>query len=231
MNPTIRPFKFSLFFILLTLLAPSGSAQNLTKYRDFEFGMSVGAVAKQTEADPGSARTVHATPELVQTLQWNRRDYFSSSPKTDSVRSIRFDFYNDQLFKIVATYGAKELAGMTAPDLIEAISKVYGPASSPDETIAVKSGPGYEDRQKVLARWENDAISYSLFLSSSGGEFGLIALSKTLDGKATLSVREGERLDALAAPGLEIERQQKLVNDRRILEEKARSVNVSNFRP
>jgi hypothetical protein len=153
------------------LLSPLGFGQNLLKYRDFEFGMNVEAVLNQTKMDAASAKTTYAVPDLIQTVQWNRQGYFPRAGDTDPVRSVRFDFYNNQLFKIVASYNARQLEGMTASDLIEAISKVYGPASITNETIVVSPYTGYEDRQKVLARWENGEATFSLFQSSSGGEF------------------------------------------------------------
>ena len=223
--------RFGIFIICIVLLAPLGAAQNFARYREFEFGMSVASVAKQTEADASSARTIHAQPGLVQTLQWYQRGAFSPSAAIDPVRSIRFDFYDDQLFKIVANYGTKQLEGLTADDLIEGISKVYGPPSKPAETILVSAYKGYEDRQKVIARWENGENTYSLFQTSYGSEFGLVVSSKKLDEMATRSIRESERLDALSAPQREVERQEKQVADRQAQEDKARSTNKPNFRP
>jgi len=215
----------------MVLLSLTACAQDLLKYRDFAFGMNVEAVLKQTKMNPSSVKTTYSVPDLIQTLQWDRQVYLSSVSETDPVRTLRFDFYNNQLFKIVAIYNARKLEGMAATDVIEAISKVYGPASSPDETVVVSPYTAYEDRQRVLARWENGEVSYSLFRSSSGSEFGLVGSSRKLEGMALLSIREGERLDALAAPQREIEQRQKLAEQRRAQEEKARDVNIPNFHP
>src|SRR5688572_11702308 len=155
----------------IVFLAPSAAAQNLARYREFEFGMSVDAVAKQTQSQPAKARAVHTKPNLIQSLQWDRSGYFSSSSETDPVRSIKFEFYDDQLFKILVSYAGRQVEGLTADDLIDAISKVYGPASKPDESVVVSAYTGHEERQKVLARWENPENIYSLYRSSYGGEF------------------------------------------------------------
>jgi len=226
----IRVPRSALIGICIVLLSPLCSAQP-PHYRDFEFGMNVDAVLKQTKMAASSALTAFAVPDLIQTIRWEREGYFSNSGETDPVRSLRFDFYNNQLFRIVAIYNTRRLEGVTAPDLIEAISKVYGTASQPDETIIVSAYTGYEDRQKVLARWDNAEAVYSLFRSSSGGEFGLVASSKKLDGTALIAIREAQRLDALAAPQREIDRRQKLAEEWRVQEEKARSVNLPNFQP
>jgi hypothetical protein len=205
-------------------------AQNLAAYRDFEFGMSTDAIVKQTKSEPGHVRTPHVAPDLIQTLQWDRQGYFSSSPAKDSVRSIRFEFYNNQLFKIVALYDNRQIEGLTAGDLIEAISKTYGPPMETREPVVSSLRDTYEDRQEVLARWENDENSYSLYRSSYG-EFGFIADSRKLSPLAASSIREAERLEALAAPQREVERVRREAEDRRIGQEKARSVNKPNFRP
>ena len=227
----IRVIRYGMVVICSLLLSPLGFGQNLLKYRDFEFGMNVETVLNQTKMDAASAKTTYAVPDLIQTVQWNRQGYFPRAGDTDPVRTVRFDFYNNQLFKIVAIYNARQLEGMTASDLIEAISKVYGPASITNETIVVSPYTGYEDRQKVLARWENGEATFSLFQSSSGGEFGLLGSSKKLDGVALLSIKEAQRLDTIAAPQREIERQKKLDEERRTKEEKSRTVNMPNFHP
>jgi hypothetical protein len=227
----IRASSLGMAALCIVLLSPPGSAQNLLKYREFEFGMNVETVLKQTKMEADRATTTFTVPDLIQTIRWDRQGYFSAPGEKDPVRSIRLDFYNNQLFKIVAVYSARQLEGMTASDLIEAISKVYGAASSPDETIIVSAYTAYEDRQKVLARWENGEAVYSLFRSSSGGEFGLVGSSKKLDGMAMLSIREAQRLDELAAPQREIDRREKLADEWRSQQEKSRSVNLPNFHP
>ena len=227
----IRVLRYGMVVICSLLLSPLGFAQNLLKYRDFEFGMNVQAVLNQTKMDAASAKTTFAVPDLIQTVQWNRQGYFPRAGDTDPVRTVRFDFYNNQLFKIVAIYNARQLEGMTASDLIEAISKVYGSATSTNETVLVSAYTAYEDRQKVLARWENGEATFSLFQSSSGGEFGLLGSSKKLDGTALLSIKEAQRLDVIAAPQREIDRQKKIDDDRRTQEEKSRTVNMPNFHP
>jgi len=220
----------SLIFACIVFFASAGMAQNLAAYRDFEFGMSTDAVVKQTKSEPARVRTPHVAPDLIQTLEWDRQVYFSSSPAKDSVRSIRFEFYNNQLFKIVALYDNSQIEGMTAGDLIEAISKIYGSPMGTREPVVSSLRDAYEDRQEVLARWENDESSYSLYRSSYG-EFSFIADSRKLGPMATSSIREAERLETLAAPQREVERVRREAEDRRIGQEKARSVNKPNFRP
>ena len=225
--------RFGKLVACLVLLQPQGSAQDLARYRDFEFGMTLDSVVKRTKSEPSSMKTLYTKPELIQTLQWNRQDYFSPVPPdaTDPVRSIRFDFYEDRLFRIVAVYATKQLEGMSADDLVEAISKTYGPPTKPGGSVVVSSYADYEDEQKVLARWENGEITYCLFRSSYRDEFGLVAYSQKIETMARGSILEARRMETAAAPQREADRQQKEVENQRVAEEKARSVNIPNFRP
>ena len=225
--------RFGMFVACLVFLAPQGSAQDLARYRDFEFGMTADSVMKQAKAEPSDIKTVFTKPNLIQTLQWNRQDFFPAvrPDATDPVRSIRFDFYEGRLFRIVAIYGTKQLEGMSSDDLVEGISKSYGPPSMTGGNVVVSSYADYEDEQKVLARWENSENAHSLFRSSYRDEFGLVAYSKKIEMMATGSIVEARRLETAAAPQREADRQQKEIESRRVAEEKARSVNKPNFRP
>ena len=89
------------------LFSSLATAQDLAKYRDFQFGMSPESVAKQTHTNALALKTIHQRPALIQTLQWDELSY--SELKDRSLRSIRFDFYNGKLFKMVVTYDTAEL--------------------------------------------------------------------------------------------------------------------------
>jgi hypothetical protein len=211
------------------LFASLGGAQDLAKYRDFQFGMSLESVAKQIHMNASSAKITHQRPALIQTLQWDQ--YSDLSVKDRSLRSIRFDFYNDELSKMVVTYDPAGTEGLTTDDMIEAISAIYGPAANPKTTIAVSAFSQYEDTQKVLACWEDAKYSYNLYRSPYGNTFGLIAISKKLDLLANDSSREADRLDKLEAPGKELARQVKQEEDKRVAQEKARLISKPTFHP
>jgi len=166
---------------------------------------------------------------LIQTLQWDQSSY--SDLKDRSLRNIRFDFYNGELFKMVVTYDTARTGGLTTDDMIEAISAIYGQAAKPESTVSVSTFSLYEDNQKVLACWENAEYSYNLFRSPYGNAFGLIAISKKLDLMANDSGREADRLDKLEAPEKERAQQMKQEEDKRTAQEKARLISKPNFRP
>jgi len=208
-----------------------GAAQDLSKYRDFEFGMSIESVAKLAAVNPSGAKPVHQSSELIQRLDWDVHGYFDRSPRADSVRNIRFDFYNGELFKIVVAYDTLQTNGLTTDDLVESLSALYGPAGKPEASIIVSAFQTYNDSEQVLARWENAQYSYNLFRSSYGMAFGLVAFSKKLEAMASATNREVERLDTLEAPARESARQKKQAEDERASQEKARLISKPKFRP
>ena len=217
--------------LCLALFSTVSIAQDFGKYRDFQFGMSIESVAMQIRMKASEAKTSHHRPALIQTLQWNPVSYSEPASTTASVRNIRFDFYNDELSKIVVTYDPAGTEGLTAEDIIEAISGIYGTASKPQDSVSVSTSMTYEVREKVLARWEDAQHSYNLFRTSYGSTFGLVAFSKMLDLLASSSSLEADRLDKLEAPAKELARQTKQAEDTRTAQESARSINKPKFRP
>ena len=193
--------------------------------------MCIESVAKLAALNPSGIKTVHQRPELIQKLDWEVRGYFDSSPNVNSVRNIRFDFYNGELFKIVVTYDPVQTKGLTADDLVESLSALYGQADRAETSIVVSAFQTFNDRQQVLARWENAQYSYNLFRSSYGMSFGLVAFSKKLELMASATNREAQRLDKLEAPARESARQKKQEEDKLASEEKARLISKPKFRP
>ncbi len=228
-SETLMIRLFAASMVCIALFSSTASAQDLSRYRDFHFGMDPESVVKQININPSAVKTTHRQPAVVQTLQWDPLSV--SALVTDrSLRSVRFDFYNSELFKMIVTYDLAGTEGLTTDDMIEAISAVYGSATRPDGTIAVSSLI-YEDEPKILARWEDAQYSISLFRAFYGNTFGLIASSKKLDLMASDSIRESDRLERLEAPQRERALQIKLEEDKRKALEKARLANRPKFRP
>src|SRR5205809_2990194 len=168
-----RTLVMSLLFGVV--VSSTATAQDLSKYRDFEFGMSLESLAKQIHKEASAAKTTHQRPAMIQTLQWDQLSYSAPAAKDRSLRSIRFDFYNGELFKMVVAYDPAGTEGLTTEDMVEAISAIYGPATNPERTIAVSAFSAYQDNQKALACWADAQYSYNLFRSPYGHAFGLIA--------------------------------------------------------
>lgn len=226
--------------VLGTLLAaPLIQAQDLSRYREFQFGMSLPAVAKQVRLKTSEAKVLHQRPALIQELTWESLSLTHSSPRPESVKAVLFSFYNGELSRIVVNYDREQTEGLTAEDLIEALSAKYGTASKPGTEITIFSTQVYSDgertysnqSEKVIARWEDEQYSFNLFQSSVQSTFSLVAYSKRLDAQAQAAVIEAIRLDRQEAPQKEIERQKQKGEDNRAQQENARRKNKPPFRP
>jgi len=187
--------------------APLAQAQDLSRYRGFQFGMSLLAVAKQADKEPSEAKALHARPALIQEMGWRPLSSVGSTFQ-DPVREVLFSFYNDALFQMVVNYDDYRTEGLTDEDMIEAISAKYGTATRPDAKIIVFSTSQVcNDSEVVIARWENSQYSFNLFRSSYQPTFGMLVFSKRLHALAQTAIAEAIRLDEQEAPVREIERQ------------------------
>jgi len=208
------------------------SAQDLSKYRDFQLGMSLAAVAQQAGIT-SVARELHQRPELIQELLWQPPPILGPSPSGDSVRKIHFSFYNGELFRIVINYDWDRTEGLTVEDMVEAVSVTYGPAmlrTLPATPIVALSKVD-ADSDRIMAHWEDAQSSVDLFQPSYASTFGLVVFSKRLDALAQSASVEAARPDEQDAPGRAIDRKQKQEDDDYARQQKARLMNKAIFRP
>ncbi len=212
-------------------MAPAIDAQDLSRYREFQFGMNLLAVAKQAGLQPSEAKVIHQRPAVIQELTWQPRLSLSSSPQGDPVRTIYFSFYNGELFRIVVNYDRYKTEGLTTGDVVEALSAKYGTATKPAAEIIFSSSQVYNDSEVVIARWEDSQYSFNLFRSSYQPTFGMVGFSKRLDALARAAIIEAIRLAEQEAPQREIERQKEQDAKERAGQEKARLANKPSFRP
>jgi hypothetical protein len=233
---SIRNIVISIFGVVIS--APLSYSQDLSRYREFQFGADLLAVAKRAHVKPSEARVIHERPAVIQELAW-QAPFMNSSPRTDSVKEILFSFYNGELFRIVVTYDPERIAGMTAEDIIEAVSAKYGTVTRPAAEIILSSTQFYGDgekiisdrTEKIIARWEDSQYSFDLFQPSYQSTFGMVMYSKRLDALARAAIVESVRLDKQEAPQREIERQKKKDEENRVKQEKARRISKPPFRP
>jgi hypothetical protein len=219
--------------------SPLPYSQDLSMYREFRFGVDLLAIAKQAHVKPSEARMIHERPALIQELAW-QAPYKRSLPRADSIKDILFSFYNGELYRIMVTYDPERIAGMTAEDIVEAVSAKYGTATRPVAEIILSSTQFYNnggekiisDRtEKIIACWEDSKHSFNLFQYSYQSTFGMVMYSKRLDSLARAAIVESVRLDKQEAPRREIERQKKKDEENRAQQEKARQANKAPFRP
>jgi hypothetical protein len=216
----------------LVLSAHALSAQDRVKYREFELGGGVVSVATLTGVDASEAKVIHQRPAVLQELEWRPR-YFSrgSTPQTDPVDHMVFDFYNDQLYKIVVDYDARRTEGMSQADVVAAISSTYGVASIPGLKATRAAEVQYGEQDLALAKWGNTEYTLTLFRVSYQSAFRLLVSSTKLADLARVAGLEAVRLDTLEAPQREIARQRKEADAARTTEAEAKRVNLPGFRP
>jgi hypothetical protein len=228
MNST-RTLVLSITWALLS--APLVGAQDLSRYREFQIGMNLAAVAKLANEKPSEAKMVHQRPAVIQELEWQPQRFLSSSPQTDPVKEVLFSFYNGELFRMSVTYDWYRTGGLTSEDVVEAIAAIYGTAARPTAQVIRPSSQLDSDNEKVVARWEDSQYSLQLLQPSYPPTFRMVLVSKRLESLAGAAVAEALRLDEQEAPQREIERQKKQVEQEHAEGEKARLVNKPTFRP
>jgi hypothetical protein len=218
--------------IVLSTLATAAllHATDLSRYRDFHLGSSLAEVARQAGMEPSDAKLISSRPERVEELDWRTNWSASNATRPDSVREIRFRFYNGSLFEMMVAYDRDQTGGMTDSDMTQALSTVYGPASAPT-TKEMVFNSGYTSTVRTIAQWGDTQSVLSLVGFPYGGAFGLIVSSTSNQILARRAMAESERLDRVEAPQRALDRQAKQVADDEARDEKSRLVNKPGFRP
>jgi hypothetical protein len=204
-------------------------AADFSSYRGFQFGMNLSRAAEQAGMKPSEARLQDQRPVLIQVLDFQPNLFNSAVAKDDPVSEITLSFSNGELFRMAVVYDRYKVDGMTAEDMIQALSKTYGTAARPKAEIAFHSY--YGDTAPVIARWEDSEYSYNLIRAEDRSTFGLVLYSKALDAQAQTGMIEAARLDALEAPQREAERVKKQAEENQAEQEKSRLANKASFRP
>jgi hypothetical protein len=212
---------------VLLLLAPLLRAQDLSKYRHFTLGMSMTRVLERTDQKMPDVKVIHSRPALIQELTWWPPNLPGASFQADTVEQILFSFYNGELYKISLTYDRSSIEGLTAPDMMNAISANYGPATNVVPEVDSAKMDSYDVKQRLVATWEDSQYSFNLVRSSFTDGFGLVIYSKRANAEAELATAESVKLDKQEGPQREAERQKKQTDDL----EAARQKNQKSFRP
>ncbi len=222
--------SFRIFVVAIlwaVLCAPSLHGGDLSQYRGFRFDMSLLAAAKQAGAELSAVKAIHQRPAILQDLVWQPQR--PAAQEADSVREVLLSFYNGRLCRMAVTYERYKTEGLTADDMIDAISENYGTATRPVAEILFPSI--FNESVKVIARWEDSQYSFNLVRSSYQSGFALVAFSKRLDGLAQAAILESARLDKEDAPQREAALRTKQEKESRVQQDVARLVNKASFRP
>ena len=216
-----------LMVIVILLSIPLVHAQDLSRYRNFSFGMTVADISKQIDQKPANAAVAHENPALIEELTWLPPQPYSSSRPAEPVDKILFSFYNGALYRMVMTYENSATKGLTDDDMIRVVSAKYGVATRPVAAVVnFPLNPSYKATEKVIARWEDSQYSLNLF-RSYGDTFALVMFTKELDAQAGISIAESVKLEQQEAPQKEAARAKKAADD----VELERQKNIKTLRP
>ena len=215
-------------------IPPSAQPPDLSRYREFRFGMTLAEVVKRTEMELGEVTVIHERPALIQELDWRPLPSIDSSLVADPVEETIFSFYNGELFRMAVNYNQDRTQGLSEADLIKAISATYGAAArsaGKTKTTLVSLSLADPASDRVIARWETSQYSISLMRSSGDAGFKMLLLSKGLNSTARTAAAEGTRIEEREAPQKEIARLKQQDDDERAAQAKAKLANQAAFRP
>jgi hypothetical protein len=226
----------ALSVVCLALSASSIQAQDLSRYREVQFGMTLAAVAEQVRLTTGAARLLHQRPQLIQELDWlPQQQQPAGATESEAVRIVRFTFYDGRLCRIAVEYDRDRVEGLTAGDFVQAISAAYGLAVLASTQIGGAPPTAYGDLslgsdRTVAAQWEAPPFSVSLVRTSHPSAFELLLLERQPDQRACAATLASTRLELAKAMPTDVTARQEPVDQDRGKMEKARGVNRLAFR-
>ena len=144
---TFRVLAVSISWAVLA--SPLLHAGDLSRYRSFVIGTTLPAVARLARMEPSQATVVHRRPALIQELEWHPQP-LGPSTRAEAVREVVFSFFDGQLYRISVNYDEYKTEGLTAEDLIEAISTTYGTATRDAAEIILPSIYGDNETQSRI---------------------------------------------------------------------------------
>ena len=216
----------------LVLGAGPLAGQELSRYRDYSLGSSVAATIALSGARADATKTLHERPALIQESEWRAPYVSPGAALADPVRDMLFSFYDDQLYRVVVTYEADRMEGLTDDDVIESISARYGaPLLRHSARVGALAPAGTRPAMAILAQWEDASAALTLTRGTYLEQFQLVLISKRLDAEARAAALDAVSRDAAEAPGRERDRRAKDVADARVASQKARLVNKAAFKP
>ena len=219
-------------FVVLSTLASASllPASDLSLYRGFHLGSSPVDVAKQAGMESSETRLISSRPERIEELDWKTSRSAAAESPSDSVREIRFRFYNGSLFEMMVSYDREHTGGLTDADMADALSALYGHASAP-VTKETSFNSGYTSTVRVISQWHDAQNMVSLVGFSHGDGFGVIVSSTANQTLAGRAIVESERLDRVEAPQKALDLKAKMDAETAARDEQFRLLNKPGFRP
>ena len=228
MRTTMRSLVVCLLVAVMVLLSiPQVHAQDLSKYRNFSFGMTVADISKQIDQKPANAAVLYERPALIQELTWWPPQPYDLSRPAEPVDQILFSFYDGALYRMLVTYEDAATKGLNEEDMIRVVSAKYGSATRPVAAVVnFPTNPSYRATEKVIARWENSQYSLNLVRSYTDA-FAIVMFTKEVNAQAGISIAESVKLEQQQAPQKQAARDKKDAEDLELERQK----NIKTLRP
>ena len=222
----MKTIRIAILTLCVAIFASAGlSAQDLSKYRAFSFGMNVTEVLKLTDRNPSDVKIKTERPGLIQELNWWPPSSPSGDYQADSVQQIVLSFYDGALYKILVTYDPSAVKGLTAEDMVQSISNRYGMPTAALKAAGNSAVEPYS--QQAIAVWENSEYLVKLVHSTFSGGYELILFLKQANTEAETVGIEAAKLEATERPRKDADRQKKEADKLEIERQKNKKV----FRP
>ena len=222
----MKTMRILIFAVFAAIVASSAlSAQDLSRYRSFSFGMSLTEVLKLTDRNLAEVKTKVEHPALIQELNWWPPTISERAYQADAVQQVLFSFYNGELYRVLVTYDPSAVKGLTAEDMVQSVSTRYGTATT---TLKALGNPANEPySQQAIAVWEDGQYSVKLVHSPFSGGYGLVIISKHTNAEAETAGVEAGKLEAIERPQKEADRRKKEADNLEVERQKNKKV----FRP
>jgi hypothetical protein len=202
------------------------------EYRQYALESSVAAVIKVSRPRDNDPKTLHERPALIQEVVWRAPYMGLGGERPDPVYEVLFNFYDDQLYRIVVTYDRGRMAGLSNDDVIETLSAIYGmPLLQDARTARNALRLDVAADMAVVAQWDNARSLVTLLRSTYSTQIQLVLISKRLNPVARAAITEARRLDTAGAPQRERDRRTQAAAEDAVTAEKTRAVNKTAFRP
>ena len=150
---------------------------------------------------------------------------------TDPVDVMLFRFYDDQLFMVVADYDRRRTEGMSAEDMIAAISDDLRAGLAGAVAAARDADGAVRIPRHAARRVGHDRYSVTLLRVAYPESFRLVVALTRLENLARTATAAAVRLDTDEAPQREIARQKSEAADAAAAQEKAKTENKAQFKP
>src|SRR5436853_5105993 len=160
MKTMLRSLVVCFLMVVVILLSSSQvHAQDLSKYRNFSFGMTVADISKQIDKKPSDATVVHERPALIEELTWLPIQPYDLSRPAEPVDQMLFSFYNGALYRMLMTYDSSATKGLTDEDMIRAVSTKYAAATRPAAVANLPMNHTHKATDKPIDRCEDSQYS------------------------------------------------------------------------